>query len=299
MIPDASEITRRRVTAATVLRLLAITAFLIAFIPIGAWIIPGIIDGDLFELDYYMYPLVTAVFIFIVASITWLVSPWLARLSVPVPRNKVCPACLYRIEGLNTPQCPECGLSLTDEFLSNTRPLHQLRHASNTVYLRQIVAAILRVVAAITAFIMLISIAFMAVVHVTYGYTQWSEYAGPVIAILAAAPLYLLAPPLASRIVLDRGSMRAPDSRRALGVCVGLAGGLLALASLWLLTDEKGSPFPVVMLLVGCGLVVAAFPIAQRPRQSSVPIAGTPTGSEADDPGPVPDRGPETQGSTA
>lgn len=146
MIPNASEIERRRLTVRSVLRLAGLFFIFLTLIPISSWLAEGIADGDLFELSYYADRIAIAVLFVILAATLLLGERLLVRFLVPIQRNARCPACRYRIEGVETPICTECGLQLTDEFLGRPRtsPVNH-SYGYQIESRRAIVVAILRV----------------------------------------------------------------------------------------------------------------------------------------------------------
>jgi hypothetical protein len=145
MIPNASEITRRRLTAATAIRLLAVLIAAFSLIPIVALAVT-IAEGytDWTDFDEWGPFIVAAAIIWIAAGVVWALAPWAARLMIRVPRVSVCPNCRYKLEHLATPQCTECGYTLTPEFLTTERERAAGAHEPDTVWLRQIATLLMR-----------------------------------------------------------------------------------------------------------------------------------------------------------
>ncbi|USN99846.1 MAG: hypothetical protein H6810_04065 [Phycisphaeraceae bacterium] len=144
MIPNAAEIARRRVTATLVFRCFSFIPWLISLVPItflantlfnsAQWDYRN--DGDMI-----MFGIIIAVLLG-AGLLIWALAPWAARRAIPVPRVNTCPGCRYKLQGLNAPQCPECGLMLTPEYLSPD--LGPERREPDTVLLRQISMMIIR-----------------------------------------------------------------------------------------------------------------------------------------------------------
>ena len=147
MVPNASEITRRRLAAATVLRLGA-TAFAHAAVAPLIVFIVQIIDGYRVRSFGDWGPFVIpALIIWSVACTVWVLAPWAARLMIRVPRVSVCPNCRYKLEGLMTPACLECGYTLTPEFLTTAAERDAGTREPDTIWLRQIATLGIRFVA--------------------------------------------------------------------------------------------------------------------------------------------------------
>ncbi|MBZ0172902.1 MAG: hypothetical protein K8E66_11015, partial [Phycisphaerales bacterium] len=121
MIPNAAEITRRRVTAATVFRFFVVIPLLISLIPIfemlSIWLNPEHWNHS--EVLALISPLIGVTVLLGSVAVIWSLAPWAARRAIKVPRVNTCPACQYKLQGLNSPQCSECGLTLTPEYLAS------------------------------------------------------------------------------------------------------------------------------------------------------------------------------------
>lgn len=117
MIPNAAEIARRQWTALFAVRLVVLFLFFLSMMPLVSWFTEGFSDDDFFDLGYYADHIAFTIALLLFTGIILLLQRRIARLLVPIVRYTRCPACRYRIEGLNDPICPECGLALTAEFL--------------------------------------------------------------------------------------------------------------------------------------------------------------------------------------
>jgi len=117
MIPDPGEILRRRVTAATIIRIIAVIPATASVGVATGWIVRTIVDSWMDAEDHVAFAVMTGIFA-VIAAVQWAIAPFLSRKMIRVPRAVVCPGCNYRLVGLTTHQCPECGLPLTREFLA-------------------------------------------------------------------------------------------------------------------------------------------------------------------------------------
>ena len=146
MVPNASEITRRRVTAATVLRLIAVFVSLFAMIPIIALGVQIAEGGFRWRFNRFGPFIIAAAIILTTTFVLWILTPWITRLMIRVPRVAVCPNCRFKLEGLMTPRCNECGYTLTAEFLTTAAERAGGVREPDTIWLRQICALICRLV---------------------------------------------------------------------------------------------------------------------------------------------------------
>jgi len=121
MIPDAAEVTRRRVSAALAIRVLTVPFLYISLFPIAAWIGEGVDDGDLFEIGYYLGQIVVGVVGICICLTVMALAGVFSRLLIKPTRYNKCPGCHYRLEGLIEPRCSECGLELSREFMGEPR----------------------------------------------------------------------------------------------------------------------------------------------------------------------------------
>ncbi|GJM18937.1 MAG: hypothetical protein DHS20C14_11500 [Phycisphaeraceae bacterium] len=117
MIPNASDIVRWRAAAFGLVRFVGVV---LAFQHGGslAMTVVYALDGSLgFGMAYVAPSIAYAVVMFLLA-LTFVIVPgsW-ARWLVPSRSSSACPGCRYPLHDLATPQCPECGLELTPEFL--------------------------------------------------------------------------------------------------------------------------------------------------------------------------------------
>ena len=110
----AVEIVRRRERVRTLLRLVSVLLPIAGSIFIGVVFVlrfPNLI-GFLSDLNWYVYPLITAALTFGVPSalLAAYARP-LAAWIVPAPGPE-CPDCGYSLKGARTGKCPECGSEL-------------------------------------------------------------------------------------------------------------------------------------------------------------------------------------------
>lgn len=122
LIPNASELVRRRWTARTGARCAALFLASISILPVVSWATEGYMDGDFFDLWYYADRIALAVLCLIIGLIAWLMQGLLARIVVPIPKGARCPKCNHNIEGMTEAVCTECGLKLTPEFIDGIAP---------------------------------------------------------------------------------------------------------------------------------------------------------------------------------
>ncbi len=121
MIPNASEVVRRRWVFVSVLRLLGVVGVLVALPAAALWIAEGVRDDDLLDITYYWPRMLMSLSGFGAAFVALLGAKRVSRWIVPARTTTSCPRCWYRLEGLVEPICPECGLTLTPEFMGGTR----------------------------------------------------------------------------------------------------------------------------------------------------------------------------------
>ena len=215
MVPNASEITRRRLTAATVIRLLAVLILAFGLIPmtaLGVEYAEGWIDWHDFD-EWGPYFVAFAILAGASAAV-WCLAPWAARLMIRVPRVPVCPNCRYKLEHLVTPQCTECGYTLTPEFLSTASEREEGLREPDTVWLRQIATLVLRLGAGAFLPIGCIGCFITAVDAIQRnGWQSWSVVYAWAFVTLLAAGVTLFASNLSLLMVPGRarfGARRAP-----------------------------------------------------------------------------------------
>lgn len=218
MIPNAAEIARRRVTAATVYRFFVVIPLLISLIPIfemlNIWFNPGHWNHG--ENLASIGPLIGVALLLGSAAILWALAPWAARRAIKVPRVNTCPACRYKLQGLNAPQCPECGLTLTPEYLASD--LAPDDREPDTVFLRQISVMVLRGTALIACIPLAVwfaaSLVYLFIDGFRYGevaeYLMQAAISG--VGLLVAVGVILFARSLAAFIVPQRSKV-TPTAR--------------------------------------------------------------------------------------
>ncbi len=115
MVPNASDLARRRYTVLGVLRVFAVLTWLATTGPV-ILMLSIIATGDAGD-----EPAIAAFFIGIGGGIVglalWLIAPWLSERILPPPRAHACSRCGYDLRSITEPRCPECGTALTEEFL--------------------------------------------------------------------------------------------------------------------------------------------------------------------------------------
>ncbi|MFG0247038.1 MAG: hypothetical protein ACF8MF_13395 [Phycisphaerales bacterium JB052] len=120
LIPNASEIARRKWTVRIGVRAIALLFATLSLWPIVSWLTEGYMDNDTWNMGYYADRVAIAVFLLIIASVAWFTQKPISRMLVPIPKGTRCPKCNHRIEGMTEPICTECGLELTPEFITPT-----------------------------------------------------------------------------------------------------------------------------------------------------------------------------------
>ncbi len=113
MVPNASDIARRRATALIVFRLLSSVVILIGGFILAIWIGVQLTDPSENEIA----PLGVGIAVLALGAGAWFASGFAARLIIKAPTASTCPVCGYLLESLLEPRCTECGTVLTDEFM--------------------------------------------------------------------------------------------------------------------------------------------------------------------------------------
>jgi hypothetical protein len=153
MLPDASEIVRRRLTAFAVLRVIALVCMLPAVGPL-AFLASEALDPR-FNRSSFWSDLPASVAVIIVMLLPgfsiWWGARWFARWMVPVHARPRCPRCDYALEGLTEPVCPECGLPLTREFMPGSPPPPPASREDQIVRLRDTFTPVVRLIALLVA----------------------------------------------------------------------------------------------------------------------------------------------------
>ena len=122
MIPNASDLARRRQVVITVLRMGAVIPAMIGLGVVSIIAGDGLIDGR-FDPSHWVGIGVVIVATSIAVITLFFVLPALSRIFVPRRSKPSCPFCDYTLDGLVEPRCPECGGALTPEFMDSP-PAH-------------------------------------------------------------------------------------------------------------------------------------------------------------------------------
>lgn len=174
MIPNASEITRRRLTASMLIRMLAVLVLHGSMVPIIIMSVL-IVDGEISGAGHDWFPFIIAAAIPASIAVTvWCLAPWVARLMIRVPRLAVCPACQFKLDGLMAPQCTECGYTLTPEFLTSSTERSADVREPDTVLLRQIATLVLRLVSG--ALVPIAGLSAFAMAADAIEHPEWSSW---------------------------------------------------------------------------------------------------------------------------
>lgn len=280
MIPDPADIIRRRITGTLVIRVVSILVALAALVPILIWLAVGIVESSLWQAHSYMPAFIVASILSAVAALLWFLAPLLARFAVPVPRVIKCPACLYRLQGVNAPQCPECGLALTPEFLNPERHRPPRRAGPDTILLRQVMLLAVRLIAlaGATPALLYLFIAFSIWRSDPLYHSPWITLP-PVLTLALLITLFTLAPTVAILAMPDRRSCEEMNpARRTIAFITAMLGGTMSVFAVWLLAEGPPHPVEIALLIIGVGAIAACFPIARAkpPRADHAPPdAGT------------------------
>jgi hypothetical protein len=223
MIPDPAEILRRRVTAATVVRLLVFAPVLIA-VSIGVAWLTHTLDSRLHTTEHVAYACAVSVFL-AMAVIMWVIAPWHARHAVRVPKKFECPGCRYRLEGLTEARCSECGMLLTSEFVAQPGERTPRPRDPDREMMRQIATGVLRVVTALGVLACLPYLVFAVIdtVRVMIGTSyygndvEWELAAFFGFLMLVSALVFAFGARLSALIVPARARFEPRDRPRAAG----------------------------------------------------------------------------------
>lgn len=122
MIPSAEQVIRRRWLLGTWFRVGGVFLIIAAVPSLASWLAEGMRDGDLFDLEYYAGRMLVSAMGLIGGPIFLAFAGAIAWLAVPVQRGPLrCPGCNYELVGLQTPQCPECGLPLSQNLIDASK----------------------------------------------------------------------------------------------------------------------------------------------------------------------------------
>lgn len=94
-----------------VLRMMSLLFLFASALPLLSWMLEGMSDADLWDLDYYLGRITISVAALAIAAVCRFFDRPLSRWIVPIPSPE-CPSCGYSLEHLRHPRCPECGISL-------------------------------------------------------------------------------------------------------------------------------------------------------------------------------------------
>ena len=199
MVPNASDLARRRSVFVGCVRIIAVLAFGVGFTPVAMWFGIGVAEGSLFE-PYNLPPLVFGLIVVGASAALWFMGGPLAALALPHKRGSGCPACGYDVRDAPTARCPECGLLLTDEFRADTVAPGPSHHPAARLAIAQgLMAGVARLLAAV-AFLPLgcgVALSTIALVNaITNDYSDKEEYAvfGVLAMTFAAGTLLCLVP---------------------------------------------------------------------------------------------------------
>ncbi len=131
-------------TAATVVRLFSVPVASASVLPMMIFVVE-FLHGGIGRYPSDWLPFVVAVVLLLgLAAVLWTLAPWASRLMIRVPKCSVCPNCRYKLESLASPQCLECGYTLTREFLTTREERETETREPDTIWLRQIATLAMR-----------------------------------------------------------------------------------------------------------------------------------------------------------
>lgn len=195
MVPNASDLARRRAVFVAGVRLLALLAFWVGFTPLAVWLGVGLAEQSFFQ-SYNLPPFIFGLVVIAAAVGLWLLARPLAALALPHKNGAGCPGCGYDVRGATTPRCPECGLILTDEFRADDVAPGPSQHPAARLAITQgLMAGTARLIAAL-AFLPLVCAAGLSVValisELNNRYSGSEDYAVFVVLILTFASMLAL-----------------------------------------------------------------------------------------------------------
>ena len=121
MIPDMTETIRVRFWFTAGTRLIGLFFLIKGGIEFLQLAISSFTYWDLDPSDFLIY-VVQGLATPVIGIVFMLFAPRLAHWFIRIPDASRCPGCRYRIEGLTSPRCPECGLTLPANFLTSPSP---------------------------------------------------------------------------------------------------------------------------------------------------------------------------------
>lgn len=180
MVPNPSEVHRRRLFTAASLRFLAVLAALPMVVAPLALVAALLLTEDYFSLDEALGPVIFAGLAAAGCATLWALAPMLSRQMVPKPQASRCPGCGYSCEGLPTDRCPECSIRLPAEFFDVAAgPATSLSHEAFVRRCQIVVALIVRLVG-ILPLTFGIVLLVMAIVEFVNRAGAWDDrYNGP------------------------------------------------------------------------------------------------------------------------
>ena len=265
MAITADEISRRRMTALMVLRILAVATPVLSFRAV------------------YFDPasVVIALAALVAAVVLWFLAPALARRCVRAPEADTCPACGYKLEGLSAAsRCPECGLSID----TPDRPPPLVAGERSLLSVATLALRILSLHLCFTYALSAWQVVWYVLTYAGASNLSLPQFVLPASAAALAALLFWYAPAVAGYLLPrehagERRSLRplARASSTLLGVVLALGAGRV------LISDEFGIRVRVVAVLVlqiGVGLIIMAAPVSKmltRAEPASEPDDGSAT----------------------
>lgn len=131
MSSTAAFVVRIRLVIAAAFKLIGVVVLLTGLLgPLVSWVVEGVVDGDFFDMGYYLGRVIWGGTICAVGLAMVLVGERCARLIVRVPAD-VCPKCRFNLESFRADRCPECGLYLGEDFHAPP-PVHTAPQVSRT-----------------------------------------------------------------------------------------------------------------------------------------------------------------------
>jgi hypothetical protein len=194
VIPSPADLLRFRVVAAAVLRLGGIVSFLASVYAAASWLLEGLRDQDLTNLDYYSDRAFQLVFFGVLGVVLVLRPARMASWLLPMPDSPACPSCGYTLRGLPAPTCPECGLALPPELMGSPVPEGQTTDSAWLARLRMLAVLTMRMV---SLWLVITTIPASAELLIFNETTDYPTGLSQVVSYVIGLGLWLLAPTLA------------------------------------------------------------------------------------------------------